>query len=61
MTKEQIKNIIDTATTSEELQPLYQYHSEIKAKEAKISTIIKVKEKQIESIVNLTAIKAITL
>jgi hypothetical protein len=61
MTNQEIKNIIDNATTSEELQPLYDYHDQIKKKEAKISRILRVKEKQIELVGDLDIIKDITL
>ena len=61
MTIQEIKNLINTATTKEELQPLYDYHDDLKKKESKIARVLKVKEMQIDALAEIEKIKDITL
>jgi len=49
MTNQEIKDIIQNATTKQDLQPLHDFHNQLKARETKVSQILRLLETRINN------------
>ena len=61
MTKTEIKNIIQTAKTEEELEPLREYYTSLNKKAATLHQILHAKEMEINAILQLDKISKLPI